>query len=276
MKSNIVIRLNKMMAGLLMLIFCSSSAFANIFPMDYANIVWNTDQKVSAQQTIDSYSFAKYTYNRNGALWPNIYMHTDVPTTVGFKYRLQFAIENNNRQVDLKIDGTTVQLLSNTSGLMIYEFIAKKQITRISLGGRNSYQSTFSLVRTYMEPVGDWQDSGTYVGSVFVEETLDVSSPDLQSRVCANGVCKMKLGLANDGAPHVLRFYLAEVGVQGPISISAGSNVTGVASNLVNTMIGMSAGLYIEISFMAGTREADLSLRKALDGRYLLHFDGKF
>lgn len=231
-------------------------------------VPWQTDSntimQLSGQNSVQ--------YKRNGALYPGVYGHTELPTQVGYKYTLEIIIEKNSNRVDLQVDGKSVAALVNSTGIMRHEFIAKRTKIRISIGGTYSYQAQFLISGVRLISSGGYVTTGTYVGGLFVEEMLEFWTPDLKTRLCQNNQCQLKLGIVNNGSPHILRIYLAEIYLN-PVSFSAGSNVTGVYSNFASA--NLYDGLYVEISFFPGTKVANVSLRKSSWG-YVLHFDGKF
>lgn len=233
------------------------------------DVGWQADPKVIIQPL----ERGKAQYKRNGALWPAVYIHTELPTQVGYKYSLETFFALNNKIIDLKVDGKSVGGIQTASGTIRYQFIAKRTSVRISIAGTNSYQAQFTIEGIRLTTNGAFSATGTYVGSLFSNEVMELWTPDLTTRLCVDNSCQLKLGVANDGMPHVLRIYIGEIFLS-PLSISAGTNVTGVASNFVNA--NPADGLFIEVSFYPGTSTVNASLRKDPWGRYLIHLDGKF
>ncbi len=247
----------------------SSVSLLNDGVFSSMEVGWQADSKVIIQPL----ERGKAQYQRNGALWPEVYIHTELPTQVGYRYSLETYFEQNNKTIDLKVDGKSIGGIKTVSGSIRYVFIAQRTSARISIAGTNSYQAQFTIGGIRLTTSGGFKATGTYLGSLFSNEVMELWSPDLQTRLCVNNSCQLKLGLANDGRPHILRIYLGEVFLS-PLSISAGSNVTGVSSNFVNA--NPTDGLFIEVSFLPGTSMVNASLRKDQWGRYLIHLDGKF
>lgn len=105
-------------------------------------------------------------YNRNWAPYAQYEIFADVPTNVGHLYQLEIHFDENralNTFVNLNVDGKRVASSSQTSGRFFYGFIAKKAMTRISLGGSNNWLASFVITNIFLNSIGDHLRTGTFV-----------------------------------------------------------------------------------------------------------------
>lgn len=253
------------------LIFSSTVMAQNVFDGSPNNTYW---QKQNNNLLLKPSSDGKtLSYNRNWAPYAQYEIYADVPTIVGHVYRLVINFDENrtnNTFVNLNVDGKRVSSSSQIKGTLNHGFIAKKTMTRISLGGSNNWLASFVITNIFLGSIGGHLQTGTFVGSLFSDMILDITSPDLSSRCTAN-ICKLKFVPSNYGpTKNTLRLYLGEI-PSAPIGIAAGNRVTGVSSNFVDAL---NSGLYIEIDFLLGTSEADISVQKDSMGRYNIKVSG--